>query len=466
MPVIDSVLMSMMKLTTWFSYPVSLEKTDIDDNRSLWASYTDDYQPNPPLTQNIDVDVVVVGGGYTGTSAAYYLSQRLPDLRVAIIEANALANGASGRNGGMLLNRLHESEFVDDETYAAIYNATNQQIDDIIDIIESNQLDVAYKRSGSLQVWTKPENAAWARGEAKRCQRIGIPYEYLEPDQLRQSINLQGDICGAVYDPNEGMLNGAQYVRQLKRLLEARGVQIYEGTRVTNIAPGKTVELQTSGGTVKAGAVVLATNGYTGKLGYFRKGHFPLHSHVIGTAPLTDAQLEEIGWGDVSGFSDDLNRLAYCVLTPDNRIVFGGGSNRSYAYLFGNKTAFRGDTRPGVEAMKETMFSYMPALRDIEITHEWTGTLAITLARNSTVGVRGEHGNIYYGLGYSGHGVTMSNLSGRIISDMYAGDGDKWRHMPFFNGNLMDIPMDPFRWIGYQVFTHILGRSPRVEMEH
>ncbi len=466
MPFIDSALMSIMKLTTWFSYPRSLEKTAIDDNRSLWASYTADYQPNPPLTQDIEVDVAIIGGGYTGVSTAYHLSQRLPDVRIAIIEAKKLANGASGRNGGMLLNRLHESEFVDDETYAAIYHATNKQIDDIVNIIERNKLDVFHKRNGSLQVWTKPQSAEWAQEEVERCQRIGIPYSYLEPDELRQIINLQGDLCGAVYDPNEGMLNGAQYVRAVKSLIEARGVQIYENTMVTDMMPGKTVELQTPQGKVKAGAVVLATNGYTGKLGHFRKGHFPLHSHVIGTAPLTDEQVAEIGWGDVAGFSDDLNRLAYCVLTPDNRIVFGGGSNRSYAYLFGNKTAFNGDARPGIESMKAVMYRYMPTLRGVEITHEWTGTLAITLARNSTVGVQGEHGNIYYGLGYSGHGVTMANLSGRIIADIYAGDADKWRDMPFFNGKLMDIPLDPFRWVGYQLFTHVLGRSPRVEMEH
>lgn len=465
MPIIDSALLSMMKLTTWFSYPLSLEKTQIDDNNSMWASYTGDYQPSPPLTDDVNVDVAIIGGGYTGTSTAYYLRQHFPDLRIAIFEAKILANGASGRNGGMLLNRLHESEYVNDHIYAKIYNATNDQIDSIIDIIEKNNLDVFYKRNGSLQVWTKPENVEWAKEEVERCQRIGIPYEFLAPDELRKLINLEGELYGAVYDPNEGMLNGAQFVRALKRLLLEQGVEIYENTPVTDVIPGKTHELHTPQGIVKAGSVVLATNGYTGKLGHFRKGLFPLHSHVIGTAPLSDAQLDAIGWGDVAGFSDDLNRLAYCVLTPDNRIVFGGGSSQSYAYLFNNRTAFEGNRRPGIEAMKETMFSYMPALKGIEITHEWTGTLAITMQRNSTVGVKGEHNNIYYALGYSGHGVTMANLSGRIIADMYAGNDEQWRDMPFYNGNLLDIPLDPFRWIGYQIFSHVLGRSPRVEME-
>lgn len=465
MPLIDSVLLKMANLVAPLSYPLSLEKLDIDPNTSLWASETEGYQPNPPLSEAIEVDVAIIGGGYTGVSTAYYLREHFPNYRIAIVEAKSLGNGASGRNGGMLLNRLHESDHVDDATYGRIYHATNDRIGMMIDIIEKNNLKVQYRRDGSLQIYTKPENADYAKEEVERGNRIGIPFQYLSPDELRQKINLSGDIYGAMFDPNEGQINGAQFVREMKKLLLARDVQIYEETPVIEIEPNREVQLKTPKGRVTAKSIVLATNGYTGKLGYFRKGFFPLHSHVIGTAPLTDAQLEQLQWRQVAGFSDDLNRLAYCVLTSDNRIVFGGGSNRSYAYLFNNKTAFRGNRTAGVEALKKTMYSYMPVLRDVDITHEWTGTLSITLQRNSSIGVTGDHNNIYYGFGYSGHGVTMANLSGNIIADMIAGEGDKWRGMPFYQNRLMPIPLDPFRWIGYQFFTHVLGYSPRVDMD-
>ena len=99
----------------------------------------------------------------------------------------------------------------------------------------------------------------------------------------------------------------------------------------------------------------------------------------------------------------------------------------------------------------------------LAIAHRWTGTLGITLSRNCTMGVRGEHKNVYYALGYSGHGVTLANLAGRVLCDVYAGDDTKWRDLPFYEHRLAWIPPDPFRWAGYHLYTSLTGRSPRRE---
>ncbi|MEM7345780.1 MAG: FAD-dependent oxidoreductase, partial [Chloroflexota bacterium] len=97
----------------------------------------------------------------------------------------------------------------------------------------------------------------------------------------------------------------------------------------------------------------------------------------------------------------------------------------------------------------------------LPIAHRWTGTLAITLRRNCSMGVRGEHNNVYYALGYSGHGVTAANMAGKVLTDLYSKDDETWRGMPFINADFAPIPLEPFRWMGYHMMTRLTGRSPR-----
>ena len=145
--------------------------------------------------------------------------------------------------------------------------------------------------------------------------------------------------------------------------------------------------------------------------------------------------------------------------------MFGGGSNESYGYLFNNRTAFPGtpdSAKRGFETMQATLDSYLPGSLNLPIAHRWTGTLAISFRRNCSMGVMGENRNIFYSLGYSGHGVTMANLAGKILTDIYSGDDEKWRGLPFYQAAFSPIPLEPFRWMGYQLFTRLTGRSPRL----
>jgi glycine/D-amino acid oxidase-like deaminating enzyme len=111
--------------------------------------------------------------------------------------------------------------------------------------------------------------------------------------------------------------------------------------------------------------------------------------------------------------------------------------------------------------MRRTLTKYLPGTKRLSIQHQWTGTLAISLRRNCSMGVRGEYKNVYYSLGYSGHGVVAANLAGRVLTDLYAGSIDEWRGLPFLQADFAPIPLEPFRWMGYQMFTRLTGRSPR-----
>ncbi|MEM7118219.1 MAG: FAD-dependent oxidoreductase [Chloroflexota bacterium] len=446
-----------------FGYPASWEKLEIDENKSVWASYMPDYVPNPPLNGETTADLAIIGGGYTGVSTAYHFSRRFPEKRVVLLEAKALANGASGRNGGMMLNWVYGTGKVTPEIRKRIYDATAETIDDIEGMIEEHDLDVSYRRDGSFEVFTDPQRAEETAVYVQHLNKLGIPVQFMDETAVRQHINLSG-VYGGYFDPAEGQLNGVQFIRELRPVLEAQGVEIYENTAVLKVEESSTITLTTPNGSVKAKAIVLATNAYTGKLGYFRKAYFPLHSHVFATAPQSSERLEQFGWKKTAGFSDDLNRISYATRTREGHIVFGGGSNISYGYLFNNRTIFPGSPDSAKLAfadMAKTMDTYLPGSSQLPIAHRWTGTLAVTLRRNCSMGVRGEHRNVYFAFGYSGHGVTAANMAGRVLTDLYSGAEEKWRGLPFIQADFSPIPLEPFRSIGYQIFTRLTGRSPK-----
>ncbi|MCA0455608.1 MAG: FAD-binding oxidoreductase [Chloroflexi bacterium] len=440
------------------------EGPDIDSNQSLWAAQTPDYQAGQPLKGTITCDLAIIGGGFTGTSTAYHFSRRYPEKRVVLLEAKSLANGASGRNGGMMLNWVTGVTDHSPEMTQRIYKTTSAGIQMILEIIQRHNLKVSHRTDGTLTFYTDRKRAEDAHKECEEHQAIGIPSTFIDPATLAKQLNASG-VYGAVLDPGSGQINGAQLVRGLRPVLVEQGVEIYENTPVLKICEGSTITLTTPQGEVQAKAIVLGTNGYTTRLGYFRDALFPLHSHVFATASLTPEQREEIGWRAYAGYSDDYDRISYSTLTNEGNIVFGGGSNQSYAYLFNNRTAYPGTPQSAgasFRKMESTMHDYLPASKRLPITHRWTGTLGITLRRNNLMGVRGDNRNVFYAIGYCGHGVTLANVAGAVLTDMYSGDDQQWRGLPFYHATYSPIPPEPFRWFGYQTFTRLTGKSPRV----
>lgn len=438
------------------------EQLEIDRNQSVWIAGTPDYQPRPQLAGMLTADLAIIGGGFTGISTAYYVSQRLPQHRIIVLEAASLANGASGRNGGLALHWVNGVDNHDPDLTRRIYKLTDDGLTAMRGLIEQHQLPVEHRFDGTLTLHTSQARAEAAHAEVEYLRGLGIPVRFLQRDQVARQFAAQG-VYGATLEPETGQINGAQFVRGMRPVLEERGVAFYEQTPVLRIQASREVRLTTPQGEVRAQAVVLATNGYTSKLGFFRDALFPLHSSVFATAPLTVAQQTELGWRGYAGFADDLDRISYGSLTPDGRLVFGGGSNQSYAYLFNNRTIWPEEAaRRAQAAIARTLSGYFPGAPALPIAQRWSGVLGITLNRQPLWGRRGEYNNIYYALGYCGHGVTLANLAGEFLADLYGGDDSRWQGLPFYQNRYPPIPPEPFRWLGYQAFTRLTGRSPRV----
>ena len=427
-----------------------------DDNRSVWMVDAAPDATAAPLARDLVVDVAIIGGGFTGVSTAYQLSRRNPGLGVALLEARSLGNGASGRSGGQMLTGIRPDPDV--EARVSEYSITRAAIDDLLAIIREHGLEVRHRRDGAMRVTTTAAAAEAAHAETEALAARGLPLHFVAAGELGDRLRARG-ATGAVFDPGEGVLNGVDLIRAMRPLLLKAGVEIFEQTPVSRVRQGETIELETPGGTVRARAIVLATNGYTPRLGFFRTGILPVISHVIATAPLDD-ETRARGFGTTTAFSDDLPRLAYASVDPAGRLVFGGGSNAAYGYRFGNRTAVaaRPDDRPA-RALRGSLAGYFPELAGVPIEHRWSGPLGVTMARHCGIGVMGEHRNIYYGVGYSGHGVVLANLAGRVIADLHAGDHDRWREACFYNYQPRGIPPEPMRWLGYHAYTRLTGRS-------
>ena len=442
------------------------ERLQTDENRAVWTEGTPDYEPLPPLRGETSADLAIIGGGFTGTSTAYHFSRRYPEKRVVLLEARSLGNGASGRNGGHLLNWVADPlSRATPELTKRVYETTARGIRELGAIIQRHDLAVDYQLDGTLRVFTNAERAENAHQYVEQMVALGIPEIYLDSATLQQKLKLRG-VHGAVLDPLAGRLNGAQLTRSLQPVLQAAGVAIYENTPVTRVEEGRTITLRTPRGEVRARAIVLATNGYTTKLGYFRDAIFSLHSHVFATAPRSEEELAEIGWREHAAYTDDLDRISYAARTRNGRIVFGGGSNNSYAYLFNNRSAYPDSptsAQPAFRAMRATFREFLPRSAELPITHRWTGTLGFTLARNTLMGVRGEHRNVYFAVGFCGHGVNLANIAGEVLTDAYSGDDERWRGLPFYDSQYLRLPPEPFRWLGYQLFTRLTGKAPRTQ---
>jgi glycine/D-amino acid oxidase-like deaminating enzyme len=428
-----------------------------DENQAVWREGAAEEPEPTPLAGDATVDVAIIGGGFTGVSTAYHLSRRFPERGVVLLEARRLANGASGRNGGMMLNGVTDAD--DPETIIREHALTRAAMDGIEGVIREHGLRVRCRRAGTLRIATTARGAEEAHAAV---ERLGgrLPLRFLAGRALDDTLRIRG-AHGAVLDPTEGMLNGVDLIRGMRRVLAQQGVRIHEDTRVTAVREGATIELVTPRGTVRAKAIVLATNGYTPRLGYFRHGILPVISHVIATAPLDEALLAATGLGGLAGFSDDRPRLAYATLDPERRLIFGGGATAAYGYRFANATAFaaRLDDAPA-RALRRELHARFPALAGVPIAHRWSGPLGLTRTRRCAMGVRGAHRNVYYALGYSGHGVVLANLAGRVLTDLYAGDHDPWRGQAFYMASPSWIPPEKFSWRGYQIITRVTGRSP------
>ena len=287
-----------------------------EPNRSYWAR----SQPpqNPPLTDDIAVDVAVLGGGFTGLSAAYYIRSISPQKRVVVLEAKGCGNGASGRNGAMVLTMtadryLHFSSApaIDKK----IYDLTAENIRELAKLSAATGIDCELETNGALQALVTSDDVRAAKAYVEEARSLGMPVEFWDKQRLVSAIGTEV-YEGGFFDPNGGHVHPMKLVHMFKAAAENAGAKIYENTPVASVEEGQEHLLHTAGGqTIRAKSLVLATNAFTPRLGFFRNSFVPVHEYVAMTRPFSEQQLAEIGWRERVPFNDSRTEVFYLGLT-------------------------------------------------------------------------------------------------------------------------------------------------------
>jgi gamma-glutamylputrescine oxidase len=425
------------------------EKLEFDQNNSFWA--LSQLQKNPPLKTDTEADIAIIGGGYTGLSAACSLKKRFPEKRIVLLEARSVGQGASGRNGGMILpqpSNEYMAVYSNKDSHVLGYYRTIENIKEISKLIDESGIDCDLSLKGILLVIVGRKQVDELISYSRYAQNIGMPIEFWDREKTKKAIG--SDVYyGSLFDPNGGQVHPMKLVYALKTLAQASGVEIYEDSPVHEVIQGEPAALRVGADNIKvrAGAVVLATNGYTSKLGFFKNSVMAVHTQIAVTPKLPPSLVEEIGWASRMPFSDTRNILFHAGNTKDGRILIGAGH---VDYFFNNGITYRGDINTPYSILKKELSRIYPKLAGTEFESIWSGIMGFTIDFNQSVGVMGKHSNIYYGLGYCGHGVNLSILFGRIISDLYAGEAEKWKDMIFYKRPMMPLPPEPLRWVGVQ----------------
>jgi len=378
---------------------------------SWYVATANGLKDRPALEENLTADVCVIGGGFTGLSAAINLAEL--GKSVVLLEAERIGFGASGRCGGLVGSGQRKDVLETEEQFGIersrqLWNFAELAKDEIRNRVAKHDIPCDLQKGQVVGVHKK-SYLGWARELADALtERYEYPFcRVLDAEETRSYVATDNYLEG-FYDPEALTIHPLNFTLGMARAAEKAGVQIYENSRVTTYSQTDPAIVETATGQVKASFIVLACNGYLEKLEPRSAGKImPINNFMIATEPLDDERARELIDGRY-GIHDTRFVVNYYRMSDDNRLLFGGGENY----------------RPGFprdigKFVRPKMLNLFPQLRDIKIDYAWGGTLSVTVNRLPHVG-RLEP-NVYFGQGYSGHGISTATFAGKVIAEAIAG---------------------------------------------
>ena len=377
------------------------------------------------------VDVAVIGGGYTGLSAALTLAKQ--GVSVALLEAETIGWGASSRNGGMALTGLKPPMQTVIKKYGRalakqLFQSSLDSVSAVEQIVKEENIDCGFARYGHLLTANKPKHYEALIDEVEFMSKEFDHDVKLVP-QSEQRVEIGSDLFyGALVDEVSGGLNPAQYVAGLARAAENAGAGLHARARVTKLEHRENrFSIQTERGSLTAESVFVGTSGHTSSVTRkLQKKIIPIGSFIIATEKLSDELAHELSPKNRMIF-DYKHYLNYFRLW-DNRMIFGGRA------AFFPET--EGTTRRSAEILRREMIQVYPQLKEVKVEYVWGGTLDFAFDQMTHVG---EDNGIYYSLGYAGHGVAMATYLGKTVAEAMM-KGNIKEH-PFAQLNFPSAPL-------------------------
>lgn len=402
---------------------------------------------HPPLEGEVTADVCVVGAGFTGLSTALNLAER--GYRVAVVEANRVAWGASGRNGGQIGTDFASGiekirDWVGPEDARKLWDMVEESKAIIRDRVARHRIDCDLTW-GYLHAAEKQRELDDLK-EAQELYRRDYGYDQtaiVEGADLRQHVD-SGVYCGGMTDARAGHLHPLNYCLGLARAAGEAGVRIYEDSAVVSVEEGAAPAVRCARGRVKASTLVLCCNAYLGDLvPRLRRKIMPVGTYIGATEVLGENRARGLIPRN-EAICDCKFVLNYYRLSPDHRLLFGG--RVSYSTLM----------PPNLPAaMRRKMLEVFPGLGDVGFDYTWGGFVAITVKRTPHLGRLGQ--NVYFAQGFSGQGVALTGVAGKIMAEAIAGQAERFDlfaklpHTTFPGGRLLRTPSLALAMLWYRL---------------
>lgn len=436
----------------------------LDDavQRVFWLDQPGAPDPEPSLTAATSADLVVVGGGLTGLWTAICAKDEDPSRDVVLMEAEEVAFGASGRNGGFisasLTHGLAHGEALWPAELPDLLRQGRENLSAIAEFVRSEGIDADLRMVGKTAVALTPHAAEQLIGMRDLHVQWGEDAELLDADTMRADVHSPLYLAGLRVRSGSGLMDPARLTWGLKAAALRRGVRIFERTPVTGLerSSHESIRVRTPRASVRASHVALATNGYLPLLRRLRLTILPIYDHVLVTEPLSADQQAAIGWTEGQGLTDVGNQFHYYRRTADDRILWGG-----YDAIY-----YRGSRRdPALEDRPEShsllarqFFMTFPQLEGVRFTHKWAGIIDSTSRFTPAIGTA-MNGRVSYSVGYTGLGTAMSRFGALTMLDLLARRSTERTRLQLVRRQPVPFPPEPARYPLVQFTRSRLARE-------
>ncbi|MGE0616687.1 MAG: NAD(P)/FAD-dependent oxidoreductase [Bacteriovoracia bacterium] len=435
-------------------------------HRSFWLEETVGDAPIAPAWSGEGkADIAVLGGGYVGLWTALEIKRQDPGADVVVLEQDICGGGASGRNGGFALSWWPKIsslvKLCGREEGLAVARDSEAAIGEIADFFREHQIDIQFRKSPWL--WTATSNAQMGAWDSvvKVCEKLGVEAFRALPDtEIARRTGSPAHRAGVV-DMTAATLHPARYVRGLRQVALKMGVRIFENTMVESFTRTRPVRIRTGGGTVTAQKLVICNNAWAAGIRELSRSIVAITSDMIVTAPAQDA-LARTGWTGGECITDSQMMVDYYHVTADHRVAFGkGGWGIAYG---GNLRPDFDRNRARARAVEADFRRYYPLLKDVPVTHDWSGPIDRTPNSLPLLGRFAGQEQIIYGVGWSGNGVGPSRIGGKILASLALDKHDRWSQYPLVGKSAGKFPPEPFRYVGAHLVRSAVARKERAEI--
>lgn len=434
----------------------------------LW--YDPDVMPEvlPPLATDEKCELLIVGGGFTGLWAAIQAKERNPNADIILIEQTFVGDGASGRCGGFLSTSLAHGETNVAHRFSGeadrLQELGTQNMKELLETLERYNIDARYEQTGAMGVALDSQSAEDLHSEYKQAKANDEDVVWFDQDSVREQVNSPAFFAGLWHrQGQDGVVDPARLCWGLKEvLLNQPGVRIFEGTRLLSVEPvGKTgMKANCEGGVILSDKILMATNAFTSSIRKIRRSVIPVWDYQIATEPLTEEQLERIGWGKSRhALADHRNMFHYFRMTRDNRITYGGGGAVRYYFNRGIDKKYA-DVPALYEQLAKEFFEIFPQLSDVKFSNKWGGIIATSTRFCMVPGVA-YGGRLAWSVGYTGHGVGASRFGARVGIEMLGYGPTDILKMQFVTKKALPWAPEPFRWLGVKFTQNALVQADR-----